>query len=77
MSLVSLKTLLDPNTSLVLFLFSPKAELLQISVRGSDQSPMQEECGVGTVVSPSTAGSLGFRKVLVNCERQELCFPSD
>lgn len=66
-SLVSLKTLLDSNTSSVLFLFSPKAELLQVSVQGSDQSLMQEECRVGTVVGPSTAGSLGSRKILVNC----------
>lgn len=58
-SLVFLKawSLLDSSTSLVLSLFSPKAEILQVSMLGSDQSLVQEECGVGTVVDPGTAGS--------------------
>lgn len=58
-SLVSLKawSRLDLNTTLVLSLLSPRAELLQVSVLGSDQSLVQEECGVGAVVGPSTAGS--------------------
>lgn len=75
-SLVSLKawSLLDPNTSLVLSLFSPKAELLQVSV--------QEECGVGTVVGPSTAGSLAVGRCWSsvrdrNCVFQVIGFPGE
>lgn len=41
----------------MLSLLSPRAELLQVSVLGSDQSLVQEKRGVGTVIGPSTAGS--------------------